>query len=378
MKRAFLVLPLLGALIAPSVVSAQSVAVLGIRSMEGDDEFARNLTGALTHAGSQIGGWAISDREVTLSQMALVHGCDDPHPSCLHEIAASLSVDRLVYGDVSRTSAGDDYQFSVNLHYFDNETGQIEHSVVDTIPRLRQDIDDLREPAQRWIAALSGMPRTGNLIVRVNVPGAEVSVDGNSVGVVDADGTLRVSDVQEGSRQVRVTAAEHTTFTASVSIEAYGEATLEGELQAANGGEPFPVDLVVGSGLMVAAAAFAAVWIYAGATVFSLNNDPTWRGTEGPDGMLRGGIRGLYPESESNLCASAGTVNETETCNQAATLEVLQFVFAGLTAVAGGVGLYFILSGLSGDDEEASDAATLEILPSVGPNHGFLGARVRF
>jgi len=361
MKRALLVFPLLGALIAPSIVSAQSVAVLGIRSLEGDDEFARNLTGALTHAASQVDGWDVSDREVTLSQMALVHGCDDPNPTCLHEIADSLSVQRLIYGDVARTSSGDDFQFSVNLHHFDNETGQIEHSIADTISSIRQDIDDLRDPSRRWMAGLSGVPRAGTLVVRVNVPGAEVVVDGDPVGVVDANGVLTVENVEAGSRQVRVTAAEHTAFTSSVSVEPYAEATLEGELQmATTGGGGFPVNTVVGAALLVAGAAFAGVAIYSAARVDAINNDSVW-------------VMTRATSMRDNICELRGP--QTALCDEGGTLEVLQFVFMGLAAAAGGVGLYFILSP---DDEEASEQATLELLPSAGTNYGMLQARVRF
>src|SRR5690606_22646690 len=113
---------------AAQAQSGASLVVLGIRSVEGDDEFTRNLTGALRHAASQVAGWDVSDREVTLAQMALAHGCDDPDPPCMAAIADSLEIQRVLYGDVRRTSAGDSFDFSINLHLFNGETDQIEHS----------------------------------------------------------------------------------------------------------------------------------------------------------------------------------------------------------------------------------------------------------
>lgn len=373
MKRALLPLALtvvaIATSVAPAIASAQSVIVLGVRSVEGDDEFTRNLTGAVRHAATQVEGWNVSDREVTFVQMALVHDCDNPNPTCLAAIAESLGVERMIYGDVRRTAAGDEFDFSVNLHLFNATAGTIEHSVADTIPGVHTDIDDLRDPARRWMRSLQGAPRTGTLVVRVNVPGATVSIDGSAVGTTDDNGALRIEDVEAGTRLVRVTAEEHAAFSSSVSVEAYAEATLEGELQAgSDGGGGLPVDLVVGSALLIAAAAFAGVWIYSGVTVFGHMNSDEWAA-----------IRGESLSSDPNVCDPVMEGSRAQDiCNEVATLEVLQFVFMGLTAVAGGLGLYFVIAGSGGSDDDASDAATLELLPSVGVDHAYLGARIRY
>src|SRR5687768_10366687 len=99
---------LLALALAPAVARADdSVVVLGITSMEGDDEIARNLTGALRHAASQVHGWQVSDSEVTLAQMSLAHGCGDtPDPDCLAQIASALASQRLVYGLLRREGDG--------------------------------------------------------------------------------------------------------------------------------------------------------------------------------------------------------------------------------------------------------------------------------
>jgi len=369
-NRVVLALGLGWAALAPGLASAQdSAIVLGVRSFEGDDEFAHNLTGALRHEASQVPDWALSDREVTFAQMALVHGCDDPQPSCLGSIAESLSVQRVIFGDVRRTSAGSDYDFSVNLHHFNAESGRIEHSVADQLASVQTDIDNLREPARRWIASLSGAPPVGALSVQVNVPGAEVLVDGEAVGVVDAEGTLRLSEIEAGRRAVRVTAPGYAAFTATVTIEAYGEATLEGELTegggGGGGGGGVPVEVFAGVGLLIVAAGAAGGWIYSGITVLDRNNSQDWAE-----------VRAEYSDTISNLCDSPGTAREREICDEVATLEILQFVFAGVTAVAGGVGLGLLIVGLTaGDDAEES---AFQLVPSIGLDHAYLGARVRF
>lgn len=356
------------AVLAPGLASAQdSAIVLGIRSFEGDDEFAHNLTGALRHEANQVPAWDLSDNEVTFAQMALVHGCDEPQPSCLASIAESLSVQRVIFGDVRRTSAGSDYDFSVNLHHFNAETGRIEHSVADQVASVQTDIDNLRAPARRWIASLSGAPPVGALTVQVNVPGAEVLVDGQSVGAVDDQGVLRLPEIEQGRRAVRVTAPGYAAFTATVTVEAYGESTLEGELNAgvSGGGGGPPVEVFAGIGLLIIAAGAAAGWIYSGVTVLDRNNSDAWAE-----------VRDRYSDTIPNLCDTPGLADEQDTCDEVATLEVLQFVFAGLTAVAGGVGLGLLIVGLtSGDDAEES---AFQLVPSVGPDHAYLGAQVRF
>lgn len=359
---------------APALASAQSsVIILGIRSVEGDDEFARNLTGALRHAASQTSGWNVSDREVTLDQMALAHGCDDPDPTCLEQMAQSLTVDRIVYGDVRRTSAGGRYDFSVNLHVFNAETNQIENVVTDTIASIHRDIDHLREPARRYIAALSGLPRTGTLRIQVNVPGAEVFVDGEWAGVAGEDGTLVLSEVPAGNRRVRVLAPGHQSFTSTVSVEAYGEAAFEAELEV-GGSEPFPTDLVAGIGLLVGAAGLAAAWIGTWAHLkFGLEEDQLFTAYREAVYMQRGevdnvcdGIHAMPAPGEQRVVNRARAI-----CSEAAVLEPLQFVFGIGAAAAAGVGTYFLIRALGG--EEAASEQAFRLTPSLGPDHAYLG-----
>lgn len=357
------------ALSAPATASAQSVIVLGIRSLDGDDEFARNLTGALRHAASQVSDWEVSDREVTLAQMALAHGCDDPNPSCMAEIADSLSAERVIYGDVRRTSAEAQFDFSVSLHLFNAESDQVERSVADTIPSIRTDIDDLREPVRRYVAELAGAPRTGTLRV-VALPGAEIFVDGEAVGVADAEGQLVVEDLEPGTRNVRIAAEGHDAYTSQVALEPYEEASLEADLQAiggggGGGGGEFPTGIVVGAGLLAISVGLAAGWIWSWNRVTNeIQNDPAFVSA-----------RAAQPETVDNICATiapgdAGYNTVTGLCNEADTLEPLQFVFAVSAAAVAGVGLYFLLDGVMGADGDGEHAFLL--VPTASPDGGGL------
>lgn len=390
------------ALAAPAVAQS-TVVVLGIRSLEGDDDFARNLSGAVRSAASQVAAWQLSEREVTLAQAALAHGCEEPEPTCLQQMAGSLRTQRIVYGDVRRTSAGSGFDWSVSLHIFDAEAGRIEHSAEEVIPGVRRDIDELREPARRIVATLSGAPRVGTLRISANVPGAEVRVDDEAVGVADAQGELVVPSVPAGSRAIRVVAPGHEGFRSTVEVEAHGETGVEAALvasagapsSAAAGGSSLPVEMITGAALLVVAAGLAAGWIGSWAHVQGLQNDPDFaeyrRGagdyvaaTQGPgadpsqiDVCTLGAPDNFNLVYEGITYARGRSGRAIAVCNEASTYEALQFVFGIGAAAAAGVGLYFLISALTGDSTPP-ERQSFRLTPSVGPEHGYLGAQLSF
>src|SRR5688572_11535939 len=95
-----------GALL-PSLAQADStVVVLGVRSLDGDDALAHNVSVALRTGAQKMQGWNVSQRDVSLAQMSLAHGCDEPDARCMADIAGTLEVDRLIYGTILK--AGDE------------------------------------------------------------------------------------------------------------------------------------------------------------------------------------------------------------------------------------------------------------------------------
>ena len=53
-----------------------SVTVLGVRSLDGDDQLERRVSHALRNGVQRIEGYRVSDREISLAQMSLAHGCE--------------------------------------------------------------------------------------------------------------------------------------------------------------------------------------------------------------------------------------------------------------------------------------------------------------
>ena len=83
------------------------VIVLEVRSVEGDDDFAHNLSRAIRQAAGDVEGWNVTSREVSLTQMALAFGCegDEPDAACMSQIASDLQMGGIIYGTIQRTSA---------------------------------------------------------------------------------------------------------------------------------------------------------------------------------------------------------------------------------------------------------------------------------
>ncbi len=358
--------------VAPAVAAAQTnVTVLGIRSVEGDDEFARNLTGALRHAASQVPDWQVSEAQISLSQMSLAHGCDEPDAACMAEIAGDLEAQRVIYGTVRRTSVGDQYNFALTLYLFDADAGQIARSVTDNISHLHQDIDDLRDNARRYVARLAGLAMHGSLRVDVEPEDAMVRIDGEDAGQADG-GVFTATELTEGRHSIEITADGHQSFRASVTVVADQEAAVEAHLEEVGGGGPaLPWPAI---GTLSGAGLFAILTIWSMAKISSLGNDSRYND-----------FRDNVPMS-LNACTEARNGNAygddlnlaraASVCNQADTLEILQYVFLGLTVASAGVGTWLLLRDSGAESD--SEGMALRFDSSFSRHGGNFSATLRF
>lgn len=359
----------LGVIAAPASASAQTgVTILGIRSVEGDDEFARNLTGALRHAATQVPDWQVSEAQISLAQMSLAHGCDEPDAACMAEIAGDLEAERVIYGTVRRTSAGDDYDFALTLYLFDAESAQISRSLTDTISHLHQDIDDLRDNARRYMARLGNLALHGSLRVEVSPADATVSIDGEEAGHAQ-DGVFVAGEVEEGRHRVEVSAEGYNPLRASVTVVADEEAALEASLEEISSGSNLPWPAI---GTLAGAGVFGVLTIYSMAKVNSLGNDSRYNDFRGhvPSNLnaCDAANIGAYGDTESNRAHAA------DVCSQADTFEVLQYVFLGLTVAAAGVGTWLLLR----DDGSEDEGLALHVGASFGRRSGSVTTTLRF
>jgi hypothetical protein len=412
-------LAVFGFVAAPSVASADTaVVVLGIRSVEGDDEFARNLTGALRRAAEQVPGLRVVDRDVSLAQMMLVFTCDEPDAACLEQIAGELRVARIVYGTARRTATGDNYNYALSLYSFDSGDNEIDQQLTATVPRARSDIDDLRPAARGWMSVLAGLPQVGSIVVRGATNGAQVLVDGEAVGVV-ARGTFTARAVRAGGHLVEVQAEGQPGFRQRVNVEVGDTITLDARRAAAandastadvtageasgaeavhveldepedtvpsEGGSSFGTGFWVGVGASALGAAMIGLTAYSWVALDSVDNDADWlayRAAAAAPGQPNGVDDICVPaEAGLDLGTPAGTVDRVRSlCSTANTFEPLQYVFLGLGIVGLGTGIYLISSGLGSDEEPASAspaAGSLSVRPVFGLRQGGLEARLTF
>jgi len=357
-------------LVLGSVATAhaqEAVVVTGLTSLDGDDQYAQSLTGALRHAASAVRGWTVSERDVAMANLELVAGCEAPDPACLQTIATTVGAQRLIFGTISRTP-GDHYEFAVSLRSYSVATQRIEESIERNLSSSHQDIDELREPARQMIDQLANIPRVGTIRVTA-ASGQEVRLDGAVVGTTDAGGVFVASDVAAGSHEVAVGAA-----TQSVTVSDGSEAVVAMSTGHEGGGGPSidwaAVALLAGAGLGIVG------MIVSWAELLSLSNDPAYT-----QHRMELGARGLMGDvaCQDSSLAYLGTGPPAQhihdVCSQGNTFEILQYVFLGVAVAAGTTGIVLLVMDSSGNQGEQQ---TVSLVPSFGPNGGSMQLNVRF
>jgi len=289
--------------VASAAAQNTTVAVLGLTSLEGDDAYAGNLSAALRRAASQVRGWSVTDRDVPLSRMELANGCEAAELTCLAQIANTMGVQRLVYGTM-RHGEGTPMMYRIHIAFFDANTSTILHQMDVELSSARGDIDDMRDPARRYVTELAGVQEA----VAVTTPPSDANP-----AVLPPPTEPHEAPAQGGSDLGRL------------NWPAFA--------------------------LLLVAAGSAVGWAIAGADVLSTND------TLASDGRI-----GVGGRCDGNNFATASP-NIQGACNSNA--DIMQFVFIGLTAVAGGTGVILLAANGFESPAASGDHANLRILPSV-------------
>ncbi len=378
--------------LAPLPVAADStVVVLGVRSLDGDDDQAREISAALRQGARKIEGYRVSDRDVSLAQMSLAHGCDEPDARCMADIAGTLKVDRLIYGTTAR--AGSEVQLA--LFNFDAVSGQVESSLEQKLPADRLSGSALGPSALQLVQRLAGKRKVGSLRIVGDSPGAEVSLDGAPVGQLNTRGELLLSDltagkhnitvhdpIEERVRDVPVMVGENATATLRVVLKP-AQAPLVIEPASAFAGMQGPEDKppsslkkILGWTSIGLAVGLTGATIYSWARLGNINDDPHLAN-----------YRAQFPPSVSDVCleAEAGNLAKTQPsaagleskarslCDEADTLEVLQYVFLGSAIAFGGLGTYLLVTA-----PKRRPSTTVSLRPSYRRGQAMLRASVQF
>lgn len=385
---------------SPSTVAAQdaSILVLGIRSVDGDDEFTTALTGVIRHHARSIPGWSINEADLSLDQAMLIQGCDVPDTSCMGMIAGEMGTDKVLFGTVRRTTADSNADFALSLELYDAATGAMEHSLTDVVPRIRSDVDDLRPRARRYVLELAGQERFGTILVRSNTPAAAVQVDGHDAGLTNENGQLRINDVREGLHSVSVEADERESFEATARVVANEEIELVANLITA---EPRDLRWIAGTSALAVGAAFAVVGVV-GTTRAAEFQSARQDAIDGVSRSYSAEVenyvelldRAVAAGPNEDVCQNAGTTTpsfgldseddfriRTSACNaitEAHNLQIAGYTIGAAMGIAGGVLLWWAL----GDDAEDSAAAQVlrrvQVYPQMSDTEAGVGLNVAF
>lgn len=384
--------------VGPALAQTTGI-VLGLRSVEGDDDVAHDMTQALRAAASKKTGWTLSTREVSMTQMTLANGCEEVDAACLGQIAKALEVNRIVYGTVRRTSAQAEYDYELTVSIFDAETASIARTLNETIPRAQASFQAMGDRAERLITRLSTAGHEGVIVVAANVSDADVRLDGEPVGRTSHE-DLRLEGVSPGEHKVEIQASGYAPHLSRVTVEAGGEVRVHGELAAIEAAAPASTAQAApssrGSGLAwlgwtlvgVGVASGVGAGVSAG-IVGGVDDDPLFKDYKnrvsdynenvGPADE----VKDVCVEAERGLPhgLSRGEIADVaDLCSKADTFEILQWVFLGTAVVAGGVGVYVLVSS---DSEDGSDTArprapSLSLRPTFDGHTARVDARLAF
>ena len=164
----------------------------------------RTSTGPRTLATATVAvlhGGRSNEREVSLAQMSLAHGCDTPDAGCMADIANTLKVDRLIYGTMTRQTGA----FEVSLFNFDAISGQIEATAKESMSDAQMaNSNILTTVIGRMTQALSGKTPTGTVMLAGAPNAGRVELDGVDVGRVEQGQGLRIDDVVAGEHLLTI------------------------------------------------------------------------------------------------------------------------------------------------------------------------------
>ncbi len=387
-----------------TALATESTMILGLHTVDGDDEFANSLSAALREHAADIDAWQVSAREVSLSQMGLAYGCEEYDNECLTAISEGLKAAKIVYGVIRRTSAFDEYDYRVTLNLFDADLGSIENSITDVFPStIDLDSEAFSAKASRLIKKLAGVHEPiGTIVVTSNKKDAEVRLDDVPIGQTK-NGELLIENVAPGTHEIEVikegflpyresgdVVEDQTTYIRSTlgrsGEDKEGSVPLD-ELPESDSGDSLDWlgwTLVGTSGVLLGGAIVSWVWLD------SIDNDPTFQeyreivGNRKPDAedVCDEVNRYIYAPSETSGTPEERAKQEDVQvmCYRADVLEVLQYVFIGTAVITAGFGTYILIAGSDSSSDEAKrdQASPIVLRPTVGRRSAYISATLSF
>ncbi len=312
-------------LLSPTVASADmTVTVLTIRSAEGDDEAANGLTDSIRVQANELPGLRVSDIDIRLEQMTIAHDCQPEQEGCLGRILRGLThpTGSLVFGQMRRRINPDGYDLIVDMARYDALEDRVVHTLTIEL-RQTPSAESIREAATRSVTEL----------------------------FPDFMGSVPPEPTASG--------LSGTEATPSANDPGY-QPTLFGHLGWVAVGLT-----AVSAGLMIGSMVH----------LHSLNEDAAWQSYRARVPITVNGVG-------QNVCqnARAGTAwgasdeelaHARSTCDQGEAWETAQYVLIGGTVIFGLTSIALHIIDMVG--QGMRDFHGIALVPSFGPDHGYLG-----
>ncbi|HET6149760.1 MAG TPA: PEGA domain-containing protein [Polyangia bacterium] len=363
------------------------IAVLGIEALEAQDNaIANDITEALRQrvTSSKLGSPQLQGKD--LVELKLIFSCSDEAPACLAQAARSLGATELLFGNIKRSGG----ELTLNLRLLDAARGLVVGSIAETLPRRKPDAAALRLLAAQWLSKLDGKASGGalaTLIIRSNVAGATITLDGTAAGLTTRKG-LTLSDIAPGKHEITAEKAGYGRISQQFSVGASQALPLTLALQPDGaeiaGGErdaaavPPPTHDEPSSDDSARSWLRTSFWVALGVTAVSLGLATKYgldvRRINSDLDQFR------YPQTEPSEPQKMITREKLAEGNRA---ETRQWIFVGVgSAFAVASGFLFFYKGYldkeAGNGARTSDNHGLRIFPTANAATGGISAEFDF
>ncbi len=190
--------------VAPGLAAAQAAPSAVVLNVEGDG-VGSQITGAMTSVViAEIRNapeYALVERpRASLSDLALVIGCDAQSADCIASVGEQLGAGALVYG-TARSEAGGT---RIKIEIFDVSTRRVVHRLQKVVPQQKDVVGTTRAEVAGLFSSMRQAEKAAKLTISSNVRGARVLLNDEPVGSTPferdgiAPGTYKVTVARDG------------------------------------------------------------------------------------------------------------------------------------------------------------------------------------
>ncbi len=352
------------------------ITVVAIQTSDADDQ-AEALTKALRNAVRAMPGWSLGEGDYSLEVLTLSLKCSEPpDASCESRIADQIKADRYMWGMIEKEKDGANVSGELHLWVRGKGTSKVplRYSVNLTEPAD----DSLRRVASDSLNSLTGGPPKGGVHVKAGKVPGQVFIDTKPVGALaSGEGTFALP---AGPHRIVVKAPGFLDVESPVMIRPNVTADVVLSPQPAEAPSTVNVRKIGGFVSVGLGVGLAAVGVVSSLQVNGVQNDEGFQNYRKAWGSLSSDV---CADAKANKPLPAGRdvgnvprADEIVTlCDKAATFELLQPIFYGAGALAGGLGIYLIATSTS---STPSTTTGWTVVPQIGNGAGKVDVAMRW